>query len=109
MSKEKRVFSRIKLLSETRICFKNKSYPVQLKNISLEGATVISNSRIDLSKGNSCILRINAKGSKDIMDLEAQTMYCSENHIGFQFSENSPCNVQKLQSLIVSNFGNIDN
>ncbi len=94
--------------SETRLTFKNKHYPVKLKNISLEGATVVSNTRIELSKGNSCILRINPEGAKESMDLEAQTMYCRENHIGFQFSENSPAAIQKLQSLIVSNFNNTD-
>ncbi len=108
MSREKRVFSRVRIPSRTLVQFKNKQYPVQLKNISLEGATVISSSSINLSKGNSCILKINPEGSKSSMDLEALTMHYRENHIGFQFGENTPCNIKKLQSLITSNFNNTD-
>lgn len=108
MTREKRVFSRVRVSSETRLTYKNQHYPVQLKNISLEGATVVSNTRIELSKGNSCILRINPEGDKGSMDLEARTMYCNDDHIGFQFSENNPCTIKKLQALIVTNFDNTD-
>ncbi len=104
MKNEKRVFSRIKLISKTSLYFKKKRYPVKLHNISLQGATVLVDDQIMLNKGNNCLLKINPEGSDITMDLEALTMYHKQNRIGFQFCENSQKTVKELCKLISSNF-----
>ncbi len=108
MTKDKRVFHRIRVPTNTSLVFKDQAYPVQLKNISLQGATVVTEEDINLVKGNSCKLRINPEGSDISMDLDALAMYQRKNRIGFQFSENSPGTVQKLHHLISDNFENTE-
>ena len=104
MSKEKRVFSRIRLPSEASVVFKQKAYPVKLENISLQGATVTTDAKISLVKGNACLLRINTQGNNGSMELEALAMYSDESSIGFQFSENRQSTVRQLHRLISANF-----
>lgn len=104
MNSEKRVFSRIKIPSNSALCYKNKTYRVILKNISLQGATIETEEAVNLAKGNSCVLQINPEGSDSTMDLAAMTMYCKDKNIGLMFSENNPLTVKKLSSIISSNF-----
>lgn len=108
MAKDKRVFNRIQVPSKALLYFRDQEYPVRLKNISLQGATVITEERINLAKGNACKLRISPEGSNMTMDLEALAMYHNKDRIGFQFSENHPSHVQKLHHLIRSNFENTE-
>ena len=104
MSKDKRVFQRIKISTNTSLKYKSQCYPVTLKNISLQGATVETESDLKLIKGNSCVLKITPEGSDSIMNLEALAMYQNKNCIGFQFSENHPSTIQELHQLISVNF-----
>ncbi len=104
MDKEKRVFSRIAIQTKTTLMHKKKSYPVQLKNLSLQGATIETTDNIALAKGNSCVLKIIPGESDSSLDLDAMAMYCDDGNIGVQFSENSPQTVKKLRLIISSNF-----
>ncbi len=104
MTKEKRVFSRITFPNQTTLVHKKKSYPVELKNISLQGATVETDNNVELTKGNSCVLRIVPKDTTSVLDLDAMTMYCENGSIGVQFSENNPQTVKELRLIISSHF-----
>lgn len=104
MSKEKRVFRRLSISSDVSLVHRKRAYPVTLTNISLQGATVESEEKIGVAKGNSCLLRINQKDTDETMDLEALAMYRNDKSIGFQFAENNQKTVQKLHRLIKTNF-----
>lgn len=107
MSKEKRVFSRVRIPSKAVLYVKKKPYPVNLRNISLEGATVCSEKAINVGKGNACVLEVLPEGSESPMVLQALTKYKEENCIGFQFSENCPNTINSLRQLVFANFGNV--
>ncbi len=106
MSKEKRVFSRVKLPADASLIFKKKTYPVKLRNLSLQGATVTTDAKIGLARGNPCRLRINAQQADRTLDLDALAMYYDDDKIGFQFCENRQSTVKQLHKIIRSNFEN---
>ncbi len=108
MDEEKRAFNRVQLDSVTYLRYNSQCYPVELKDISLQGAGVTVENEIPLGKGTQCNLEINPTGCGVVLNLDALTMYHDFKDLGFMFCENDPDKVQDLYQVFESEFSDQD-
>ncbi len=108
MQKNRRNFSRVKFDSKVFINCGKLSIEAQLADISLKGALVNPNDRIEIDEGDKCIFEFHLNDSDVVLKIDSLLVYDENNHLGLKFDNIDLESMIHLRRLVELNVGDPD-
>jgi len=102
---ERRNFSRVKFQSKCYLTFEDKKIEGLLVDLSLKGALVLNDEKLDVNSGDSCTFNFSLDGAGFELNFNATLVYYKGDQLGVRFGNIDLESMIHLRRLVELNTG----
>ena len=102
---ERRNFSRVKFQSKCYLTFEDKKIECLLVDLSLKGALILNDEKLDVNSGDSCTFNFSLDGAGFELNFNATLVYYKGDQLGVRFGNIDLESMIHLRRLVELNTG----
>ena len=102
---ERRNFSRVKFQSKCYLTFEGKKIEGLLVDLSLKGALILNDEKLEVNSGDSCTFNFSLDGAGFELNFNATLVYYKGDQLGVRFGNIDLENMIHLRRLVELNTG----
>ncbi len=106
--KERRVFSRIKFVTDVKLICRGQTYSSDMLDISLRGALLVPHNDPQIKTGETCELKFELPETDIVLQFTMELAHAEGDNLGFKFLSEDVETMTHLRQLLSLNLGNPD-